>query len=431
MNNPHFEPAAIVWAQVWQVTLVALVLGLAARFGCRRRPHLAYLLWMLVVLKALTPPLVASPTGLFSWALRVESPAPNVPEPLQVVREPALPRQIPVTLVPDEPTAFVAGPRPAPAPQEPELVSRVSLAGLLLAIWLAGAVALAVYAVFKWRTCRRSWSAGAMPVPTALEQGMRGLAERLGIRPGVCGRMRLLVSRNAASPAVFGVWRPTVLLPAAVVERDGAAPVGLEPILAHELVHVRRGDTTAALLQLVAQLIWWFHPLMWWANREARRERERACDEEVVTGLGCRARDYARALLDVLERQSPQAAFAVPGVGMLGVTARAWNTCFATRPIFTRARRGPITRSRLSYLCSCYPAPASRSLPHRLRQTNVKPPTRNSAHLAEKGAKRPRPRLRPPTQRLLPTAAPKSDSASWAPSSGPEPIVRACCTCRS
>ena len=70
MNNPHFEPAAIVWAQVWQVTLVALVLGLAARFGCRRRPHLAYLLWMLVVLKALTPPLVASPTGLFSWALR-------------------------------------------------------------------------------------------------------------------------------------------------------------------------------------------------------------------------------------------------------------------------------------------------------------------------------------------------------------------------
>src|SRR5262245_54823704 len=68
--------ASAAWAQLWQVTLVAIVLGAIARWGCRRRPHLAYLLWMLVIAKALTPPIVASPAGVFSWALHSVAPAP-------------------------------------------------------------------------------------------------------------------------------------------------------------------------------------------------------------------------------------------------------------------------------------------------------------------------------------------------------------------
>src|SRR6185295_3457004 len=83
------------------------------------------------------------------------------------------------------------------------------------------------------------------------------------------------------------------------------------------------GDPRAALVQLVAQVMWWFHPLIWWANRETRRQREWACDEEVVMGLDCRPRDYARALVDVLEAQANGRVWlAMPGVGMLEVTAR-------------------------------------------------------------------------------------------------------------
>ena len=134
-----------------------------------------------------------------------------------------------------------------------------------------------------------------------------------------------MASRAASSPAVFGVWRPTLLLPADLVTAPAgaASEINRDAILAHELIHLRRGDPAAAILQLVAQTLWWFHPLIWYANREARRERERSCDEEVVTALDCPPADYARALLHVLERQTrPQPAFAVPGVGMLGITAR-------------------------------------------------------------------------------------------------------------
>lgn len=61
--NEVFES---LWCQTWQLTLLIIVVAAAAALA-RRRPHLAYLLWMLVVVKALTPPLWSSPAGLFSW----------------------------------------------------------------------------------------------------------------------------------------------------------------------------------------------------------------------------------------------------------------------------------------------------------------------------------------------------------------------------
>ena len=377
------DVASVAWAQFWQVTVTVVLVAVLARCCCRRRPHLAYLLWMLVIIKALTPPLVASRAGMFSWLLRTETPQAIAAEPAPIEFQPpppaaTIPRYVPLRpLALDEP----AEPDPAPIrPPEPQPGWPAWLTGqlALFSLWLCGVLALATYVAAKWIACRRLWRRGSVPVPASIDRLVCELAKRLQLRLGVRRRLRVLATHGAGSPAVFGVWRPTLLLPADLLvgyearrdaakepfsiaegghvegPREGNAPApqsclderasevarrravdesvdthqaggtpALDAILAHELIHVRRGDPAATLLQLLAQLLWWFHPLIWWANREARRERERACDEEVVTGLGCRPADYARALLDVLERQSrPQPAFAVPGVGMLGVTAR-------------------------------------------------------------------------------------------------------------
>ncbi len=53
MNLPASELAWLAWSQIWQVTALAAVVGVVTRLFCRRRPHLAYVLWMLVVLKCL------------------------------------------------------------------------------------------------------------------------------------------------------------------------------------------------------------------------------------------------------------------------------------------------------------------------------------------------------------------------------------------
>ena len=71
--------ARLAWVQLWQVTIVALVIGMVVRLCCRDRPRLAYALWMLVVVKSIVPPVWSSPTGLFSWALADSAVAPRLP----------------------------------------------------------------------------------------------------------------------------------------------------------------------------------------------------------------------------------------------------------------------------------------------------------------------------------------------------------------
>ncbi|MHC5539109.1 hypothetical protein ACYOEI_12895, partial [Singulisphaera rosea] len=61
--------ARLAWVQVWQVTVVAILIGAVVRLWCREQPRLAYVLWMLIVVKSIVPPVWSSPTGFFSWAL--------------------------------------------------------------------------------------------------------------------------------------------------------------------------------------------------------------------------------------------------------------------------------------------------------------------------------------------------------------------------
>ena len=68
MNPASDQLLRIVWTQFWQVSLLIVVVGGIAHTVCRRRPHMAHLLWILVLVKCLTPPVWSSPLGVFSWA---------------------------------------------------------------------------------------------------------------------------------------------------------------------------------------------------------------------------------------------------------------------------------------------------------------------------------------------------------------------------
>ena len=105
----------------------------------------------------------------------------------------------------------------------------------------------------------------------------------------------------------MGLVRPQIVLPAVLVEEKPTPD--LAPILAHELVHLRRGDHWIAHLQLLAQAVWWFHPLVWWMNRQLVRAREMSCDEEVLATLDCQPADYAQTLLDVVRLRRAEQGF--------------------------------------------------------------------------------------------------------------------------
>ncbi len=300
----------LAWTQLWQVTAVSVAVGLFTWICCRHRPHLAYLLWLVVLLKCVTPPLFSSPTSLFSWAAR-ESAAPlestdiprtftladtQVNHPSSATRH-AISDGSHVAASVELRTARSAasGPPPTVSSSLSAGLARIPISSVLAISWLIGASAFAGHALLTillfWRTIRTS--------RTPVEEPLASLALELSRQLGIRRPVRLCVTAEPLGPLTFGWVRPTIVIPEALAARHKNGE--LEPLLAHELVHVRRGDALVGLLQLGVRCLWWFHPLVWWASRRIDYERERCCDEEVVASLALAPARYARSLLNVLE----------------------------------------------------------------------------------------------------------------------------------
>jgi TonB family protein len=107
--------------------------------------------------------------------------------------------------------------------------------------------------------------------------------------------VRTLESSTATVPMTWGTISPVVLLPEAAREWPADR---LGSVMLHEFVHVKRRDLLAQVAAQAACCLYWFHPLVWLAARQLRREREGACDDAVLSG-GVPAPDYAGHLLEV------------------------------------------------------------------------------------------------------------------------------------
>ena len=161
---------------------------------------------------------------------------------------------------------------------------------LLLMLWTLGATillgrVLVGLAAVQWMSRRTKVVADAPWLAQA-----HALARGLGISD-----VRFLRTAAASMPMAWGVFRPSVLMPA---DADAWPEDRLRIVLLHELAHVKRRDCLTHLFAQVACAAHWFNPLAWMAVRRLRAERERACDD-LVLASGTRGSDYANQLLEI------------------------------------------------------------------------------------------------------------------------------------
>lgn len=79
--------SALAIAQVWQVTALIAIVTVINRWLSRQRPHLAHVLWLVVLAKCLTPPFWSSSGGIFCWLQAEQFVEPEVTQ-LDVEWEP-------------------------------------------------------------------------------------------------------------------------------------------------------------------------------------------------------------------------------------------------------------------------------------------------------------------------------------------------------
>jgi len=109
-------------------------------------------------------------------------------------------------------------------------------------------------------------------------------------------RDNIYVSDKITSPAIYGVFRPKIIVPKDYELRD------LHYVVAHESAHIRRKDNLWRVIAVISASIHWFNPFAWLFLKRFLEDTELACDEKVLADCGeDEKKAYALALVDCAE----------------------------------------------------------------------------------------------------------------------------------
>ncbi|HET9384632.1 MAG TPA: M56 family metallopeptidase [Gemmatimonadales bacterium] len=262
---------------LWQSTLFAVAVGLLTLMCRKNHASVRYWLWFSASVKFFIPFTLLMALGdRLEWASRApQIAAPAVSATLAQVSRP-----------------FVVEPAMSVLPMQDAARGVDWFAFALFGMWVAGTIAMTLVRFRTWRQIRATirtsspWTVASLPM---LPAGVT-----LRSTPGVM------------EPGVVGLWRPVILVPSGI--EDDLTPRQLAAVLTHELCHIRRRDNTTAAVHMIAEAVFWFHPLVWWIGSRLLDERERACDQEVLRISG-EPWTYAEGIVNVCKRyvESPMA----------------------------------------------------------------------------------------------------------------------------
>jgi hypothetical protein len=133
-------------------------------------------------------------------------------------------------------------------------------------------------------------------------------------------------------------------------------PSQLEAVLLHEMAHVRRRDNLTGLIHRTVEVLFWFHPLIWWIGGRLHHERERACDEDVLLA-GIEPKTYAESILTICELYLTSPLPFASGITASSLTERieAIMSDHITRPL-TFARKAVLVSAVCVALASPFVA---------------------------------------------------------------------------
>ena len=267
------------------LVLVVLLLRVVLRRAPKR---LVCLLWALVAFRLVCP-------AQIQWRASLMPPPETVVQTVREMPNMILPTQEAPIIAPEQPENTVPA-EPTPAAQD--------LTTVLSRVWLAGMIAMLLWAVIS------------------------DLRLRLRLRASVRLQNGVWLNDEIDTPFVLGRFAPRIYLPYGWDDEQNVY------ILAHERAHIVRGDNWWKLFGWLLLAVYWFHPLLWLAYVLFCRDLELACDEHAVRGLDREGRAaYSQALLDC---SSPRGnAFTFPvAFGEIGVKPRVKAVLNYKKPAF-------------------------------------------------------------------------------------------------
>ncbi|NNE66040.1 MAG: M48 family metalloprotease [Pyrinomonadaceae bacterium] len=243
-----------------------------------RKPQLAYFVWLLVLLKLLMPSFLSVPlpekNGLFN--------SPKAPVVLSTSTTGAVPVVPAGTEIPIEAAT--------PAFEWTSLVEYIPL------VWGIGiliALAWSLFRIIRFDCLLRGSS-------DRVSGSVKKIVLEFGSKLGLKRLPKIYETSADITPLVWWVGgKVRIYVPTRIIEN--LEKEELQMVLAHELAHVRRRDYLVRWLEWSAAIIFWWNPVVWWAQRNLRACEEICCDSLVLSTIAPEPHHYASSLLSAVE----------------------------------------------------------------------------------------------------------------------------------
>lgn len=289
----------------------ALILALLVWCVTRiwKSPPVAHVLWLLVLVKLVAPPLVSLDLSRWaSWpATKGKDQAAEVSLSAAPLTAERLPFSGPKVVTGDDiPDGRIERGRESVAGDQSLSANHADLSATVLAAWSAirpvliwvwvGGIGLFTIVATARIVRFHCLLSGTLPGSQRLQHVTRQLASRMGLAhvPDI----RLVDSVSTPLVWCLGL-RPKIVLPLRLTGALDEQQVAM--ILAHELAHLRRRDHWIRIIELVATVLHWWNPLVWLVRRRLHQVEEQCCDAWVSWLYPDRLHGYAESLLKAAE----------------------------------------------------------------------------------------------------------------------------------
>ena len=262
---------------VWQTTLFAGLI-VAASFILRNAPaRIRYAVWSVACLKFLLP------SALFLYLAKLAG-----LDISSVLLSVAWASGDPLNLLDKQQHIFLVGESSGAIFNQ----ARFLIAAAAI-VWISGSITF----LFLWVRRQFAFHKQLQECETVCEGREFEILDSSKKKIGLNRNIQLLQFREMTEPGVWGIWNPSIVFSAEMSSR--LTDSELETVFLHELAHISRWDNLFSTLQMMICTMFWFHPVVWWIDRQMLAERERACDDRVME-CGGTSRVYASSLVKVL-----------------------------------------------------------------------------------------------------------------------------------
>ena len=327
--------------QSWQVSVVFLFVAAACYFLRRASAHWRYLLWLIVLAKCMTPPIINMPLAVLPPPAEAQITPERLSSPAAMAGPPHA--RLPAALAAPEPAAAaatlptvvvaenlsenrnraaitsngnqdsragsktapqeMAGTSAIPAVAKAPAVRTIDPPAWAAAVWALGVAIFIGYALAKACSTNRRLAQTRLAADPRIAAKVAALAQRMGMKtvPSV------YLVKAVGQPFVWGWFRGSIYLPPHFLETGTSEQQ--ETILRTSWPTLPAG---------MPPRIWarsWCKPcfssIRWCGGRTGKSgDSQNCCDETVIAGLGADPRLYGQAIVDTLvaEYEANQAA---------------------------------------------------------------------------------------------------------------------------